>query len=473
MESLWANISFLLAVVVTQPLYTSFSDVFGRMFPLYLAFLLFGVGSIVFAVADSMAVIILGRVLQGLGGGGLDVLGEIIVADITSLKERPLYLGLLAVPMALGSILGPIVGALFAEYVSWRWIGWINLPLVVVGFAFCFFFLRLKPIDQSVYVKLKSVDWFGMLLFSIGLTAFILPLSWGGSMFPWQSWKTILPLVLGVALLVALGFYESRPRAPIFPYRLFRSPTALTTLVGSFVHGLIVYCMLAYLPIYLQAVRLEAPIRGAILAFPLGLTVVTFSVLSAIAVQLSRRYRWNIWLGWIFTACGLGLMSMLDRSSTIAEQSGFQIIAGLGIGALYVVLVIPMQASAPSVDDTGLAVGMLVFFRLLGAVVGLAIGSAAFNNVFDQHIASNGPLPPSAAMFQNSSEAIGAIPLLRTADLPPETMAVILDAYTRAIRATWLIMAGLGAVGFVTSLAMKELTLEKEEMGRQHFEPSS
>lgn len=115
---------------------------------------------------------------------------------------------------------------------------------------------------------------------------------------------------------------------------------------------------------------------------------------------------------------------------------------------------------------------MLVFFRLLGAAVGLAVRSAAFNNVFDQHVASMGPLPPSAAMFQNSSEAIGAIPLLRSADLRPETMALILDAYTRAIRATWLIMARLGAVGFVTSLAMKALALEKEEVGRLDFELS-
>lgn len=108
--------------MVTQPIYTSVSDVVGRKPPLYAAFVLFAVGSVVFAVAQSMAIVILGRVLQGLGGSGLDVLNEVIVADITTLKERPLYIGLLSISMAVGSILGPVLGAVFSEYVDWRWI---------------------------------------------------------------------------------------------------------------------------------------------------------------------------------------------------------------------------------------------------------------------------------------------------------------------------------------------------------------
>lgn len=113
----------MLAVVITQPLYTSVSDVMGRKLPLYLAYGSFGIGSIVFAVSKNMSTLIVGRFLQGMGGGGMDVLSEVITADITTLKERPLYLGLLAIPMATGCILGPVMGALFSEYVDWRWIG--------------------------------------------------------------------------------------------------------------------------------------------------------------------------------------------------------------------------------------------------------------------------------------------------------------------------------------------------------------
>ncbi|POR38495.1 Uncharacterized protein TPAR_01304 [Tolypocladium paradoxum] len=134
LQSFWASISFLLAVVITQPLYTSLSDIFGRKPLLHVAFFFFAVGSLVFALAQNMAGVISGRVLQGLGGGGLDVLGEIIVADMTTLKDRSIYLGIMAVPTAAGSILEPSVGALFCQFASWRWIGWVNLPCLGVAY---------------------------------------------------------------------------------------------------------------------------------------------------------------------------------------------------------------------------------------------------------------------------------------------------------------------------------------------------
>ena len=158
--------------------------------------------------------------LQGLWGGGLDVLREIILADITSLKERPLYLGLYALPMAGGGVCGPIIGAAFSEFVDWRWMGWINLAIVVVGVVLAFFFLHLRPVDASFGSKLRRLDWIGTSLFTTGGTTFALPLSWAGSMYPWSSWRAILPIVFGAIILVAFGVYESKPAEPILPHRI-------------------------------------------------------------------------------------------------------------------------------------------------------------------------------------------------------------------------------------------------------------
>lgn len=140
----------MLGVAVTQPLFASVSDVLGRKGPLYFSILLFAVGSIVFALARDMTTIIAGRVVQGLGGGGLDVLQEMIVVDMTTLKERPLYLALMALPTATGSILGPVIGALLSEYASWRWIGWINLPFLAPGL--------LLPPPEAHRVQLRLED---------------------------------------------------------------------------------------------------------------------------------------------------------------------------------------------------------------------------------------------------------------------------------------------------------------------------
>lgn len=271
--------------MVIQPIYTSFSDIIGRKVPLYSAFALFGIGSIVFSVAQSMGVLILGRVLQGLGGGGLDVLSEVIVADITTLQERAVYIGLLSLPMAAGCIMGPILGAVFSEYVDWRWIGWINLPVIAVALVLAIFFMRLRPIAQSLRDQLLRIDWLGMLIFMTGCILFALPLSWAGNMYPWGSWRTIVPLVIGALVLVAFAFYESRPTDPVFPYRIFRSRTAQMTLFGSFIHGMVLYTLLQYLPLFFQAVYLETALKSSISILLFCCVVFVFTGIAAWAVD--------------------------------------------------------------------------------------------------------------------------------------------------------------------------------------------
>ncbi|ETS83877.1 hypothetical protein PFICI_05753 [Pestalotiopsis fici W106-1] len=474
LQAFWASISFTLAVVIVQPIYTSMSDALGRKLLLNTAFSLFAVGSVVFSVGKSMAVIILGRVLQGLGGGGLDVLSEVIVADITTLKERPLYIGLLSVPMAVGCILGPILGALFSEFADWRWIGWINLPLIAIAGALSTLFLRLKPIEQSIRSRLAQIDWFGIALFSFACILFSLSLSWAGVMYAWSSWKTLVPLLIGTALFVLFGIHEGRVEHAVFPYRIFKSRTAQVTLIGGFIHGMVLYTLLLYLPLYFQAVYLEPPLQSAISVLPVCCFVMVFTGVAAWAVELFRHYRWEIWVGWAFLAVGTGIFALWDSNgtagSTRAATAGFQAIAGIGIGTIFTVPAISMQASAPTVEDQGLAIGILVSFRLFGALVGLAIGSTTFNSVFASAVADLATLPESIAALSDPNEAVAFIPLLRNVDLPVVLMDAIRGCYAAAMRDIWMILAGFGALGFLTSLFVESLTLETEELGRQHYE---
>ena len=460
-------------MVVTQPIYITVSDALGRKLPLYVAFLLFFVGSIVFGVAHKMPVLIVGRILQGLGGGGLDVLSEIILADITSLKERPLYLGLYALPMAGGGVCGPIIGAAFSEFVNWRWIGWINLPIVAVGFLLAFFFLHLRPIDSSFQSKLRSLDWTGMLLFMIGSTTFALPISWAGAMYPWSSWKTILPLIIGSIILMVLGFYESRPTNPLFPYRLLRSRTATVTLVGAASHGAVLYSILVYVPLFFQAVTLETPFRSAVSVLPTSTCIVAFSIIGVLIVEKVRRYRWGVIGNSLLMTLGVGLWSLWGESSPRSLLYGLQVIAAIGVGTLFTILTIPMTASVQNVDDMGIAAGVLVSFRLFGALLGLATCATVFNNVFEHRIASISALPTSVEALKDVREAIGFIPALRSIDVQPEMLHQILEAYRVSMMAIFLTLTGIGTIGFLASLLVKELTLEREDLGRQQFEKSS
>ncbi|KAM4060798.1 major facilitator superfamily protein [Hirsutella rhossiliensis] len=369
LEAFWASIAFILAVVITQPVYTNVSNVLGRLIPLYISFGLFMAGSIVFALANSMGVLIGGRVIQGLGAGGLDVFNEIILADITTLKERPMYLGLMAVPVAVGSILGPILGGMLAQYATWRWIGWINLPVSVVDLVLVFFFLKLKTLQESFREKALRLDWIGLVLFTIGCTLTATPIAWAGVMYPWSSWRTILPLCLGIAVLAAFGWYESRPQEPVFPPWMFKSRTSSFALLASFLHGVLVYSIIFFAPLYYQAVFLKAPMQSAISTLPLACCSVVFGIIGAVIVEVTRKYRLIILISWILAAVGCGILTFWGDDASLAMQVTFQIILGIGTGNLFSVLNLPMQASVPNADDMGLAAGVLVSFRLFGALL--------------------------------------------------------------------------------------------------------
>lgn len=473
LEAFWTSLSFILAIVITQPIYITISDVLGRKIPLYASFLFFFVGSIVFGVAKNMPVLIVGRILQGLGGGGLDVLSEIILTDITSLKERPLFLGLYALPMAGGGVCGPLIGAAFSEFVDWRWIGWINLPIIAVGVLLAFFFLHLRPIDSSFRSKLRRLDWIGMVLFTIGSTTFALPLSWAGAMYPWSSWKTILPLIIGAVVLLVFAIYESKPADPVFPYRIFNNRTAVVTLIGAAAHGAVLYSIMLYTPLFFQAVMLETPFKSAVSVLPSSACIVAFSIFGVISVEVLRQYRWGVIANGLLMTLGVGLWALWRNTSSRALLYGLQVIAAIGVGTLFTLLNIPMTASVQQVDDMGVAAGILVSFRLFGALIGLAICSSVFNNVFEQRIASIGTLPPSIELLKDVREAISFIPTLRVIDLQPRILEHVIEAYRVSIMAVFLTLAGIGAVGFFASLFTRELTIESEDLGRQQFEKSS
>ncbi|KAL6697131.1 major facilitator superfamily domain-containing protein [Trichoderma pleuroticola] len=471
LQSFWAGIAFLLATVVTQPLYTSLSDIYGRKGLFQLAFFFFTIGSIVFGLAPNMPAVISGRLLQGLGGGGLDVLGEIIVADMTVLKERPTYLGIMAIPTAVGSILGPSLGALLCQYASWRWIGWINLPCLGVAYPLVLFCLKLKRVDSPLIQRTKQLDWIGIALFTSSCTLFVLPLSWAGTLYPWSSWKTLLPFLIGAFGLFIFAWYESKPLMPIIPHRLFYPRTASATLIGTFFQGMILFSLMQYLPFFYQAVKNETLIHSALTLLPTSVASVLAAGSSAALVGPLKGYRWSIWISWFLVTLGTGLLALLSVSSSKAMGFGIPIMWGWGVGALLRVPQLPIQASVANINDTGLVIGLMMFLRLLGGLVGLAISSSVFSNVFEPSISKIIPyLPAELQQLGDANMAIGFIPKLRTLDIPAESLLVIQKTYSDAFRAIFFAMTGASGLGLLSSLATEELTLDKEERGQQQFD---
>ncbi|KAI1206361.1 MFS general substrate transporter [Annulohypoxylon truncatum] len=472
LEAFFASIAFTLAVAVSQPLYLSISDAVGRKVPLYVAMVLFTVGSILFAVARSITVLIVGRLIQGLGGGGLDILQEIIIVDMTSLKERPAYLAVMALPIALGSIMGPIIGALLCQFVTWRWLGWINLPFVGPAIPLALMFMHLRPIDLDLKTKFRRLDWRGMFMFTVGAICVSLPVSWADTLYPWSSWKTILPLVVGIIAFITFGFYEARPAQPMLPYRLFKNRTAVVSIIGGSIHGLLLFSLLLYLPLFFQAVYLQTPLESAISILPACVVTVAFSVFAPVCVEFTRRYTLLLHTGWVTLTLFIGLWCIVDQTSSKAVKDTFLVFIGIGLGTVFQTIPFPLQASVEEADDSGRLVGLLVITRFLGGVLGLAIGSSVFNSGFAHQIAAFGPLPIQVSQLSDPRQAIGFIPMLRTLSLDTETMSRLTEAYRIPFRTVWIVLASISGVGLVTSLLTKQLNLEKEDLGRQRFDDS-
>ncbi|KGO70652.1 Major facilitator superfamily domain, general substrate transporter [Penicillium italicum] len=472
LESFWANLAYTLCGLVTQPVWASVSNAFGRKPPLYTLMGLFFIGSIVFATAQEMSTIIVGRVLQGLGGGGIDLLVMVILTDMTTLGERSKYLGLLAIPSAVGNIMGPVLGALFSTYATWRWIGWINLLILGIGAPLVFFFLNLRPVplDATLAQNLSRLDWIGMALVVIGITIFIVPLSWAGSLFPWVSWQTLLPLLLGVAVLVMFVFYEAKPAAPIIPHRIFHSKTGNLTLVGGFLHGMVMVPLLQYLPLLYQSVELQTAISSAICLLPTVIISVLVAAVSMMVVPLFGGYTWLLRLSWVILTLGTGFLALFNVRSSESMRYGLPILWGQGV-ALLRLNILPMQASVKNAEDTSLAMGQFLSIRLFGGLIGLTISSAIFNNIFSASISKTiiqptGPLAP----LKDASNAINFIGELRSLEVSSTALDQVLRVYLDCFRAIFYTMTGLSGLGLVTSMFLDEIALKGQDLGNQRFE---
>lgn len=277
--------------------------------------------------------------------------------------------------------------------------------------------------------------------------------------------------MLGVLILAVFVFYERRPSAPIMPYRIFNSRTAAATLAGVFLHGMSLYSLLQWLPLLYQAVMARTVLQSAVSLLPTSAVSVVAAIGGVTVVGVAGiGYRWSIRVSWALTAAGSGMLVLLGSESSASFAYGLPIIWGAGIGLLLRLLFLPLQASVVRIDDTGLAIGILLTFRLLGGLVGLSICSTVFSSYFSRSLDSIGDLPDALQHLQDPEAAVVFIPLLRTLYIPHETLEPIIHAYLTSIRAIMYTMTGFAGLGFLNSFMISDLTLEKTEMGQQQFE---
>ncbi|KAF3806714.1 Efflux pump FUS6 [Colletotrichum gloeosporioides] len=464
LEAFWSGTSFLLASTVLQPTVAGLSSIFGRKPLVYVSALFFAAGSVVGAVAKSFRVVIVGRTIQGVGGGGILALCEVIVTDLVPLYVRGQWFSLLSAVWSVGTVTGPLIGAGFAQNVTWAWIFWINLPIIAVGVVMIFFFLKQAKIPGDIAGKLGRFDWLGSFLFTAGSTSFLFGISTGGVMYEWKSFRSLLPLVLGVFILVAFGVWElSFAKEPMIDKGIFNNWTMVANYIMTVFHGMILWSLLYFLILYYQAVKSYSLVISAVAALPETLTVAPAAMAVGLIAGITGRYRWSIWSGWVITTLGAGLLCLMKPGTTVPAWIWLNIPIGLGTGMLFPAMALSIQAACePALN--GQAAAFYSFLRTFGQSLGVAVSGVIFQNAFREKLAAVPDLAHLADEY--SRDATIVVEIIK--QMPRDAVrAELVEAYCDALRAIWISLIAFSGFCMVLSLTIKRYSLDQEHVTEQ------
>lgn len=443
----WVVTAYLLASTAATPLWGKLGDQYGRKKLFQAAIVIFLVGSALCGMAQNMPELIGFRALQGLGGGGLMVLSMAIVGDIVPPRERGRYQGLFGAVFGATSVLGPLLGGLFTEHLSWRWVFYVNLPVGAVALAVIAAALRI-PVRATRHV----IDYLGTFLIASVATCLVLVASLGGTTWEWGSPQIAGLAVLGVVLAAVFVAVERRAAEPVLPLKLFRVRTFTLSAVISFAVGFAMFGAMTYLPTFLQVVQGVSPTMSGVHMLPMVLGLLLASTTSGQIV--SRTGRWKVFpiAGTAVTTLGLLLLHQLDENSSDGEMSAYFFVFGLGLGLVMQVLVLIVQNAVPY-EDLGVATSGATFFRAIGASFGVAI----FGTVFASRLADK-----LAAALGGARLPPGVTPDTLRADprgiggLPPALRADVLHAYASSITDVFLYAAPVALLGFALAWFLRE-----------------
>ncbi|GAA2280890.1 MFS transporter [Streptomyces atrovirens] len=443
----WVVTAYLLASTAATPLWGKLGDQYGRKKLFQTAIVIFLVGSALCGAAQDMPQLIAFRALQGLGGGGLIVLSMAIVGDLVPPRERGRYQGLFGAVFGATSVLGPLLGGLFTQHLSWRWVFYINLPVGIVALAVIAAVLHI-PRRRTKHV----IDYLGTFLIASVATCLVLVASLGGTTWEWASPQIIGLAVLGALLAVAFVAVERRAAEPVLPLKLFRVRTFTLSAVISFIIGFAMFGAMTYLPTFLQVVQGVTPTMSGVHMLPMVAGMLLSSTGSGQIV--SRTGRWKVFpiAGTAVTTLGLLLLHQLDADSSTAEMSAYFFVFGLGLGLVMQVLVLIVQNAVPY-EDLGVATSGATFFRSIGASFGVAIFGTIFASRLGSELADafrGTRLPPGVSADSLEADPRGI------AALPPALRPPALDAYATAITDVFLYAVPIALLGFALAWFLKE-----------------
>lgn len=441
---LWVTTAYILAATISMPLYGKLSDLIGRKSLLLTGIGIFILGSIIGGLAQNMTWLIVGRAIQGLGGGGLMILSQAVMADVIPLKKRAKYMGLIGAVFGLSSVLGPLLGGWFTDGPGWRWAFWFNLPIGVLAFVVVSLLLK------TPFKKVKfTFDIWGTVTMAAAVSSLVLFTSWGGTQYAWNS-PTILSLIGSSVLFTGLFILaENKAKEPLIPMRLFKDANFSIAAVSGLIVGVGMFGALAYLPTYLQIVNGLGATNSGLLLLPMMAGLIFASVISGQIVSRTNSYKWLPIMGFVIVSIALFLFSTMTPKTEVWQSSLYMVIMGLGLGSIMQILVLIIQNSVPH-SMVGVATATNNFFREIGGSLGAAFVGGLFSHNLATTLAKN--LPKTVTHGQDLNALTPSV----INHLPTAIKTVIIDAYNSSLTPVFAYLIPLFLVGFIALFFIKQ-----------------